>query len=395
MSRSRTPVIAHVDMDAFYASVEIARRPELADVPMWVGGGDRGVVLSANYPARRFGVEGGMSSGRARRLCPQGVVLPPDHDAYSLVSRGIFALLGTITDPVEAASIDEAFCDLTGALRRLGTPRQIGELIRATIAGEQHIPASVGIGPTKFVAKIASKQAKPDGLVEVPPDGVIGFLHPLPVEAMWGVGPATSSRLHTLGLRTVADVAYTPKATLQRALGANQGAWLHDLAWGRDRRKVEGAVVERSIGSQETFSRDTDDVGLVHTELLRVCATTASRMRAAGVLGRTVALTVRFADFTTISRSATLPTPTDVTDDLFAAAWRSFVGLNLQRARIRRVGVRVEGLVDASHAYQQLTLDSPERGMREVEVAADEAIRKFGPTAVRRASLTAPRWPRG
>lgn len=385
---TRQPVIAHIDMDAFYASVEIARHPELADVPMWVGGADRGVVLSANYPAREYGVQGGMSVSRAKRLCPKGVAIRPDHDTYSLVSRGVFALLSTITERVEIASIDEAFCDITGAQTRLGSPRDIGEFVRARIADEQYIPASVGIGPTKFIAKVASKAAKPDGLVEVAPNEVVDFLHPMGVDVIWGVGPATADSLHKLGLYTVGDVARTPKETLQRAFGYRQGAWLYDLSWGKDDRRVEAEPVERSVGTQETFSRDTDDAAVVRTELLRVCATTASRMRAAGVMGRTVVLSLRFSDFTTITRSATLPYPTDVTDDLFAAAWRSFCRLNLQRARIRRVGVRVEGLIDADQAYQQPTLDSPERGMREVEAAADAAIRKFGPAAVKRARLT-------
>lgn len=385
---SRQTVIAHVDMDAFYASVEIARRPELADVPMWVGGADRGVVLSANYPAREYGVQGGMSVSRAKRLCPKGIAIRPDHDTYSLVSRGVFAVLSSITEKVEIASIDEAFCDITGAQARLGAPRDIGELMRSRIADEQYIPASVGIGPTKFIAKVASKAAKPDGLVEVAPGGVIDFLHPMGVDVMWGVGPVTATTLHKLGLHTVGDVAHTPKETLQRAFGYRQGAWLYDLSWGKDNRRVEAEPAERSIGTQETFSRDTDDAAIVRTELLRVCATTSSRMRAAGVMGRTVVVNLRFSDFTTITRSATLPYPTDVTDDLFAAAWRTFCRLNLQRARIRRVGVRVEGLIDADQAYQQLTLDAPERGMREVEAAADDAIRKFGPMAVRRARLT-------
>ncbi len=384
---SRTQVILHVDMDAFYASVEMARRPELRDVPMYVGGAERGVVLSANYPARAYGIEGGMPATRARRLCPQAVAVPPDYDTYTDVSAGVIQLLRSFTNKVEVASIDEAFCDITGAICRLGEPRTIGELLRARVADEQRIPCSVGIGPSKFIAKLASKQAKPDGLVEVPPDRITAFLHPLPVEAIWGVGPATASRLHKLGLTSIDDVAHTPKPTLQRAFGAGQGALLHDLAWGRDNRSIQATEPERSIGAQTTFGRDTDDPRAVHGELLRMAARASSRMREAGMCGRAVSISVRFSDFTTITRTAQLPSPTDVTDEVYAQALRLYDGLHLQRARIRRVGVRIERLVPAAEAYQQPTLDAPERGMREVDLAADALVRRFGPNVVGRATL--------
>lgn len=383
----RERIVLHLDMDAFYAGVEMARRPELRGRPMYVGGAQRGVVLSANYEARRYGIEGGMSSTRARRLCPQAVAVPPDFDTYSMVSRGVFAILRTVTAQVEAASIDEAFLDLTGAVLRLGDPAQVAERLRAQVADEQQVACSVGLAPTKFVAKLASKAAKPDGLVVVRPEQVVDFLHPLPVERMWGVGEATAGRLHKLGLVTIGDLAHTPRATLQRAFGAHAGGQLHDLAWGRDSRRVVPDESERSVGAQETFSRDTDDPALVRTEFLRLSARVASRMRMAGLLGRVVTISVRFADFTTISRSGTLPSPTDVTDEIFASAWRTFGRLNLQRARIRRVGVRVEQLVDAQEAYQQPTLDAPERGMRELELVTDEVVARFGPAALRRGTL--------
>lgn len=386
--RAAGRVIMHVDMDAFYASVEMARRPELRDVPMFVGGAERGVVLSANYPARTHGIEGGMPSTRARRLCPQVVAVPPDYDTYTDVSAGVIALLRSVTNRVEVASIDEAFLDVTGSLRRLGAARTIGELLRARIADEQRITCSVGIGPSKFIAKLASKQAKPDGLVEVPPDQITAFLHPLPVEAIWGVGPATASRLHKLGLVTIDDLAHTPKPTLQRAFGAGQGALLHDLAWGRDDRSIQITEPEHSIGAQTTFGRDTDDPRVVHGELLRMAARASSRMREAGMCGRAVSISVRFSDFTTITRTGQLASPSDVTDEIYAQALRLYDGLHLQRARIRRVGVRIEKLVPAGQAYRQPTLDAPDRGMREAELAADAAVRRFGPAAVRRATLT-------
>lgn len=387
------PIVMHVDMDAFYASVELRRHPELRGRPLWVGGASRGVVLSASYEARVYGVEGGMSSTRARRLCPDAVAIPPDFDTYQAVSEGVFAIFHTITPLVEPMSLDEAFLDITGSRRMLGTPRQIGELVRALVADEQGIPCSVGIGPTKFIAKLASSQAKPNGLVEVPPDAVIAFLHPLTVEKIWGVGEATATALHRLGLMTVADLAHTPRSTLQRALGPVQGAHLHDLAWGVDARRVVGRERERSVGSQETFTKDTDDSSLIEDELLRVSSRVASRMRAAGVLGRTVTVNIRFADFRVVQRSLTLRGPTDGTAEIHGAAVHAFRALRLDRPRIRRVGVRVEGLVDLGRAYQQPMLGEPERGWREAERAADAAIARFGPRAVQRATLAGRRRP--
>ena len=382
-------VIAHVDMDAFYASVEMARHPELREVPMFVGGSTRGVVLSANYPARRFGIGAGMPSSRARRMCPQVAVVHPDFDHYSAVSAGIREIFEALTDRVEMASIDEAFIDLTSALRRLGgDPVEIGERLRAQVTDEQGVACSVGIGPSKFIAKLASKQAKPDGLVRVVDAEVIDFLHPLPVEAIWGVGEVTAERLHRLGLTTVRDLAATPRATLQRAMGDNQGALLFDLAWGRDDRSVLAREpAEHSVGSQETFGQDTDDEAVVRTEILRMADRTAARMRAQGMVTRTVTLSVRFADFTTITRTGTLPAWTDRTNDLYAEAVRLFTRLNLQRARVRRVGVRAEKLVLKSGTYRQPALDEPARGWEEAESAIDRAVLRFGPKAVQRARL--------
>ena len=385
-------VVTHVDMDAFYASVELRRRPELREVPMWVGGAERGVVLSANYPARAFGVRGGMSSTQARRLCPAAVSLPPDFDTYSEVSAGVVAIFETFTAQVESASIDEAYLDLTGAVpttgHSAGSATAIGERLRAMVADEQQITCSVGIGPNKLIAKMASNAAKPDGLLEVTPEAVIGFLHPQPVEHLVGVGDSTAASLHRLGITTIAELAYLPRTTLQRAFGAHAGALLSELAWGRDSSRVIARPGERGVGCQETFARDTDDRATVHAELLRVSVKVASRMRAAGVLGRTVTLNLRFADFTTVSRAVTLTSPTDITDEVYAAALAALARLGLQRARIRRVGVRVTGLVNRSSAYLQPTLDTPEHGWRDAEKAADKVIERFGPKAVRRAVLT-------
>lgn len=389
----RPRVVMHIDMDAFYASVELRRHPELRGQPVWVGGAERGVVLSANYPARAYGVQGGMSSARARRLCPHAVSLPPDFDAYSDVAAGIVAILRTVTARVESASIDEAYLDLTAAVRTVGSAVVIGERLRALVRDEQRIDCSVGIGPNKLVAKMASKSAKPDGLVEVAPAEVVEFLHPQPVEHLVGVGPSTAARLQRLGVVTIGDLAHLPRYTLRGTFGRRSGGLLAELAWGRDDGRVIAGPGERGVGCQETFARDAADPSIVRTELLRVTVKVTSRMREAGVLGRTVTLNLRFADFTTISRSLTLSGPTDVTDEVYAAAARLYAKLGLQQALVRRVGVRVTGLVYRSTVHLQPTLDAPDHGWRDAEAAADKAIRRFGPNAVRRAVLTRPTRP--
>ncbi|MDN5762016.1 MAG: DNA polymerase IV [Microlunatus sp.] len=394
-----TRIIMHVDMDAFYASVELRRRPELRGRPVIVGGHPRGVVLSATYEARAYGVRSGMASTQAIRLAPTAIFLSPDFDAYSAVSAGIGAVFRSVTPVVEAASIDEAYLDITGARRMFGTPTEIGEHVRALVADEQQISCSVGIGPTKFVAKIASKQAKPDGLIEVSRDQVDGFLHPLPVEAMWGVGAKTAERLHHLGISTIGDLAHTPHSGLRRTFGPHAGGSLRELAWGRDGRSVVVTEPERSIGSQETFGADSNDVDVVRRELLRMADKTAGRVRRAGLVGRTVTISLRFADFAELTRSVTLLSPTDVTDQIYAAAWGLYDRLGLDRARIRRVGVRVEGLVPVERAWLQPTLIEPQRGWRDADQAVDAAVARFGPGAVQRAVLAqrmrrppAPNW---
>lgn len=313
--------ILHVDMDAFYASVELLRHPELVGLPVIIaGGGSRGVVLSATYEARTHGVHSAMPTTRARRLCPQGVVLEPHHQDYSHASAGVMAIFRSITPYVEPLSLDEAFLDVSGAQRRLGSPATIGELIRTRVYDEQGITCSVGVASTKFVAKLGSARCKPDGLLVVPADGVVQFLHPLPVSALWGVGEKTEQILFQLGLRTVSDIAHTPAKTLERALGQAVGRHLLDLAWGRDDRSVHAEETEKSIGAEETFATDVDDPQLVRRELLRLSERTAARLRAADAVGRTISIKVRFADFTTITRSKTLREPTDVGREVFATA---------------------------------------------------------------------------
>jgi DNA polymerase-4 len=380
-------VIMHVDMDAFFASVALRHRPELWDQPVIVGGAHRSVVLAANYPARRLGISSGMPAMRARRMVPGLVTVPPDYSAFRTVSAGVFAIFDSITSQVERGSIEEAFLDVTGSLRRLGPARQIGELIRATVADEQKITCSVGIGPTRFVAKVASRQAKPDGLVEVTPDRVADFLHPLRVEELWGIGRSTTDKLNRLGIITVADLARMPRPVLQHTFGRQYGAMLADLAWGRDGRRVTLGAREHSTGAQETFAVDTADPLIIERELLRMADRVAHRLRESGQLARTVSITVRYSDFSTVTRSAVLPTPSDVTGELHAVAVGLFGKLAGRGRRIRRVGVRGEGMVAAERTYRQPLLTDPERGWRELEFAMDRAGAKFGNGAVQRLAL--------
>ncbi|MGA8256484.1 MAG: DNA polymerase IV [Nocardioides sp.] len=401
-----TPIL-HVDMDAFYASVMLRERPELRDQPVIVGGGYRGVVLAANYPARAYGVRSAMTATRARRLCPHAVVLQPDYDTFTTVSTAVMEVFRRITPLVEVVSLDEAFLDVRGVRLCDGDPRRIAEHIRATIHDEQGITCSVGAAASISVAKLASRRAKPDGVLVVPPDEITSFLHPLDVGELYGVGEKTQAMLHRLGLITVGDVAHTPVRTLQRAVGHHLGGHLHELAWGADRREVSpssGGVFglglartkgpgqgdpDKSMGAQETFGRDTDDREVVLREVLKLTATVAARLRSAEVAGRTVTITIRFADFTTITRSRTLAEATDVTQEIYAAAVRLYDALGLQRARVRLVGVRVEGLVPRTRVQRQGLLGERDHGWSDADRAVDRATRRFGSAAVRPASLLA------
>ena len=383
--------VLHIDMDAFYASVELRSRPELRGLPVVVGGGgSRGVVLSATYEARARGVASAMPMMRARRLCPEAVVVAPDHAAYAQVSAGVMEVFRTVTPLVEPLSLDEAFLEVSGASRRLGGARMVGEWVRATIQDEQGITCSVGVASTKFVAKLASARCKPDGLLVVPADDVVAFLHPLPVAALWGVGEKTEDVLVRLGLRTVGDIAHTPLTTLQRALGATTGAHLSALSWGRDARRVVPVEPDKSIGAEETFPVDVDDPAVIARELLRLSERTAARLRATEQVGRTVSIKVRFSDFTTITRARTLPESTDVGRTVYETALALYQALGLERARLRLVGVRVEGIKPAASQPHQLQLGERESGWREAEQAVDRAARRFGAGAVRPAALVQP-----
>jgi DNA polymerase-4 len=387
--------ILHADMDAFFASVEIRRRPELAGRPVIVGGaGNRAVVTSATYEARAFGVHSAMPVLRARRLCPDAIVVPPDMASYRDASADVMEIFRSITPLVEPISLDEAFLDVTGVRRTLGGPEQVAELLRARIADELSLPVSVGVGPSKFVAKLASARSKPDGVLIVPPARVIAFLHPLPVSALWGVGEATGETLSRLGLHTVGDLAATPAATLVRALGPAAGTHLSQLARGIDARPVVPHEPEKSVSGEHTFDTDVDDPDVVRRELLRLSERVAARLRGAELRARTLSIKVRYADFRTVSRSRTVAEPTDVGRDIYATAAELYAALGLVRPRLRLVGVRAEGLVDADGVSHQLAFGERKRGWREAEFAMDKASRRFGSEAVRPASLVS-RGPQG
>jgi DNA polymerase-4 len=380
--------ILHVDMDAFYASVEIRDRSDLVGKPVIVGGtSGRGVVLSASYEARTFGVRSAIPMTQAARLCPHAVVIPPRHAVYASVSREVMAVFRSITPEVEPLALDEAFLDVSGARRRLGPPAQIARLIREQVSEQQGITCSVGVATSKFIAKLASVHCKPDGLLVVPADGILEFLHPLPVAALWGVGKQTGQVFAGLGLRTVADIAHTPVATLERELGPAAAAHLSALAWGRDERRVVPGVHEKSIGAEETFRSDIVDPDVIRRELLRLSGRTARALRAAGCSARTVVVKLRLATFKTITRSRTLPEPTDVAQKIYTVACELYTSALDDRARLRLVGVRATGLVPASSAPTQLAFGERPVSWREAERAVDRIAWRFGTDAVRPAIL--------
>lgn len=394
--------VLHVDMDAFYALVEVRHRPEMAGQPVVVaGGGVRGVVLSASYEAREFGVRSAMPVARARRLCPQAVFVPPRFDRYTEISSAVMELLRSITPLVEPLSLDEAFLDVSGSLRRLGmSPAAVGEWIRGEVYDAHRITCSAGVAPSKFAAKLASGMAKPDGLLVVPADGVLAFLRPLPVSALWGVGARTAEALYRLGCRTVADVATTPLPALRRAVGSAVAEHLHELAQGRDGRRVVPDAPEKSVGAEETFDIDVADRAALHRELLRLVERTAATLRRRGLRGRTVVIKLRYPDFTTVSRSRTLAEPTDGGRAILAVAGGLLDAHLPAGSGIRLLGVRVEQLV-AGGGGEQLQLDESGPGWSQLERAADVARSRFGSAAVRPATLlgtepaAGPRSPRG
>ncbi|MCX6430641.1 MAG: DNA polymerase IV [Actinobacteria bacterium] len=380
--------ILHVDMDAFFASVAERDDPSLKGKAVVVGAGARGVVLSANYLARTYGIRAAMPVGKAQRLAPKAIFVPPMHGRYGEISARIMEIFREFTPHVEPISVDEAFLDVTGSRKLLGTGRQIGVAIRAKVEKQEGITCSVGIAPSKFIAKLASDRCKPNGMLEIPADRILNFLHPLPVSAIWGVGPKTTEALERLGLRTVEDIANTPRTTLMRALGDASGAAIFELAWGRDYRDVVTSEPEKSISAAETFGQDIDDPEMILKEFLRLTEKATARLRERSLFAKTISIKVRFADFTTINRSRTLPLAIDSAHDTYEVVKSLYLALKHERVRLRLVGVSLENL--ESQAPEQLILGSRERGWREAEGAMDKAQARFGAGSVRPGRLIRP-----
>jgi DNA polymerase-4 len=389
------PAILHADLDAFYASVEQLDDPSLVGKPVVVGGlGARGVVAAASYEARRFGVRSAMPMVQARRACPNGVFLAPRFEAYQDASAHVMEIFRSFTPLVEPLALDEAFLDVRGAQRRLGTGTEIARDLRARVRSDTGLTVSVGVASTKFVAKLASDLAKPDGLMVVAPGTELDFLHPLPVERLWGVGPATSTVLHRLGLRSVGDLADFGEDALVAALGDAHGRHLHALAHNDDPRAVEPERVLKSVGHEETFPVDHRDRDVLTREVVRLADRTAARLRANGVRGRTVQLKVRFADFRTITRSRTLPSATDLAVDIGTTARALLDGVDVGEG-VRLVGVSVQQLVAEGDGAQQalplgLDAEAPLGDERRaaLERSIDGVRRRYGEGSVIVARLT-------
>lgn len=389
--------ILHVDLDAFYASVEQFDDKTLRGRPVIVGGlGGRGVVAAASYEARRFGVHSAMPMGRARNACPTGVFLSPRFERYAMKSREVMGILESITPLVEQLSIDEAFLDVSGARRLLGTGTQIATLVRGRVRGEAGLVVSVGVATTKFLAKLASDLAKPDGALTVAPGTEREFLAPLPVTRLWGVGPATLRRLERMGVATIGELAALPEAALTASLGNALGTRLHALARNEDPRAVVPEREAKSIGAEETFAVDLRAQPACDRELVRIVDRVTERLRRAHLLARTVTLKIRFGDFETRTRARTIPAATDVSTVFLSTVRELLEELDCARG-VRLLGVSLSQLEVPGSAQGMLAFDEAgssaharveRRGA--VEQAVDAVRDRFGSLAVGPASLVEP-----
>ncbi|KDA05513.1 DNA polymerase IV [Microbacterium sp. CH12i] len=375
--------ILHVDMDAFYAAVEVLDDPSLRGLPLIIGAPDgRSVVSSASYEARRYGVRAAMPVGQAMRLCPTAKIVAPHFDRYQAVSRQVMMVFESITPLVEPLSVDEAFLDVQGVRRLWGSPAQIARLVRERVLAEVGITCSVGVAATKHVAKMASTISKPDGMLVVAAADTLDFLAPRSVRALWGVGPKAAESLEARGIRTIGDIRSTPQEMLDRAVGAALGGRLSELSRGLDSRAIETARVEKSIGHEETFETDVMDREFLRAELLRLADRVAARLRRAEWECATVAIKIRFDDFTTLSRSQTLSEPTSVGQRIGEAAQTLYESID-RRDPVRLVGVRAEKLRPAGGSAFALWDD--DEHWRKVEGALDDARARFGNATISRA----------
>lgn len=385
------PAILHVDMDAFFVAVELLDDASLRGRPVVVGGaGERGVVAAASYEARAYGIHSAMPSVRARRLCPDALFLAGRYWRYQEVSAAVFDIFRSVTPLVEGISLDEAFLDVRGARRLLGDGPAIGRRIRERVLEEQGLTCSVGVAPRKLTAKLASEAAKPQaskagpvfgsGMVVVDEEGELDFLHPLPVRALWGVGPATATRLERLAIRTIGDLAAVSEAALVAALGDAHGRHLHALAWARDSRPVVAETTPKSIGHEETFATDLHSLETLGVELVRLADAVAARLRRAGLAGRTVQLKVRFHDFRTITRALTVTTPVDEGTQIVTAGRQLLAEVDPSPG-VRLLGISVSGL--AAGSARQLTLDDAAApSWSGANSAVDEIRDRFGDAAI-------------
>jgi DNA polymerase IV len=378
--------ILHVDMDAFYASVAEKDNPKLKGKAVVVGAGRRGVVSAANYEARKFGIRAAMPVYKAKALAPHAIFISPDMARYEEVSIEVMKIFEEVTPLVEPISLDEAFLDVTGSKRLLGSGRQIADLIRRRVEEQEGITCSVGISHNKFIAKIASNHCKPNGVLEIDPEKVLDFLHPLAAKEIWGVGPKTNEQLMKMGLLTVGDIANTPRSTLIRVLGQASGSSLYELAWGRDYRDVETEHIEKSISASETFDLDLDSQEEILKEFLRLTERGVERMREKAFATNTISIKVRFADFKTISRSKTVDLPITGTQEIFEVVKNLYLSLNLDRVLIRLVGISLDSLVE-DEDVKQLTLGERATGWRQADKAIDRIKGKFGAGSLRPARL--------
>lgn len=378
--------ILHVDMDAFFVSVELLTRPDLIGKPLAVGGQDRGVIAAASYEARKYGVNSAMPVAQAKRLCPHLIILPTSHGLYGKVSKRIMDILEDVTPLVEPVSVDEAFLDVTGARKIFGSPVEIAQHIRRTIRDKENVPASIGIASTKHVAKIASAHAKPDGLLLIPHDQTLQFLHSLPVGALWGVGPVSREKLERKGIKTVGDLAALGEHRLRRLLGDASGTHLHALAMGHDPRGVTPHTVEKSISREQTFFEPISSRDEAERILLHLCDDVARRLRLNDFVSWTIGIKVRSAaDFSTISRSITLGGPTDLAHDIYVASRRLFDGVTIPHGGIRLLGVKVENLANPADGIQLSIEDDGRRG--KAEAAMDSVREKFGGSILKPGTL--------
>jgi len=375
--------ILHADADAFFASVEQRDDRRLRGRPVIVGAG---VVLAASYEAKAYGIRTAMGGRRARQLCPHAVVVPPRMSAYSEASKAVFEVFEDTTPLVEGLSIDEAFLDVRGLERLAGSPLAIAERLRRRVLSEVGLPVTVGIARTKFLAKVASAVAKPDGLLLVPPDDELGFLHPLPVERLWGVGRVTAGKLHERGLRTVGQVAALDEALLVHLLGRASGRHLHALAHNRDPRPVQTGRRRRSIGSQRALGRRPTSLELIDSSVIAIVDRISRRLRAGGRACRTVVLRLRFDDFTRATRSLTMPRLTDQSEAILAAARTLFAASVplIQRRGITLVGISLTNLEDSGRIQLSLTDDWRPYAL---DAALDEVRDRYGSAAVTRGVL--------